>query len=93
MKVRSVERALSSDDQLFIFELAGNLIVSSNFPPQKKAALMMSLLRPLVEGFEPMLAKMKSLAAEELNGPDSAKGPQASEIYATALNYAMSYAR
>ncbi|CAK8681357.1 exportin-T-like [Clavelina lepadiformis] len=90
--VRSVERALSSDDQLFIFELAGNLIVSSNFPPQKKAALMMSLLRPLVEGFEPMLAKMKSLAAEELNGPDKVNGPQASEIYATALNYAMSYA-
>nr|CAB3267799.1 exportin-T [Phallusia mammillata] len=86
-----VERALSRDDQLFVYELAGNVIVNSNFDGQKRAALMTSLLRPLVEEFGPLVAKMMELASVEKPIPNS-KEPTESEICATTLNYAMSYA-
>ena len=91
-----MERLLSNDDQLFIYELAGNLIVNSQFAPEKKAALMTNLLRPLVENFQPVLVRMKALASEEAsqNGSQPANDTvEESETYATALNYMMSYAR
>jgi len=88
---------LSNDDQLFIFELAGCLVVNSHFEPEKKAVLMTSLLRPLVENFQPVLHQMKMLVTKETANGAPEHEPKdmikQSEIYATALNYMMSYAR
>ena len=93
-----MERLLSNDDQLFIYELAGNLIVNSHFTPEKKASLMTALLRPLVQNFQPALLEMKTLVAKETNSETSqdqkiGNKTEKSEVYAVALNYMMSYAR
>lgn len=97
IQVNGVERLLSNDDQLFIYELAGNLIVNSHFEPDKKASLMTALLRPLVENFQSTLEKMKLVAPEEADLPHG-NGPQKERVNksltcATTLNYMMSYAR
>ncbi|XP_077981134.1 exportin-T-like [Glandiceps talaboti] len=49
---------LSSDDKLFVYESAGVLIVASQFPPQKKQLLMKTLLAPIIEKFNSVLAKL-----------------------------------
>ncbi|KAM9772273.1 exportin-T isoform 2-T2 [Syngnathus typhle] len=56
---------LTSDDQLFIFEAAGVLIVSSESPAERKRALMRSLLAPLVDAFRLLLDKLSLETDEE----------------------------
>ncbi|XP_051544369.1 exportin-T isoform X3 [Myxocyprinus asiaticus] len=56
---------LSSDDQLFMFETAGVLIVNGESPAERKQALMRSLLTPLMEAFRMLLAKLPQEATEE----------------------------
>uniref|UniRef100_A0A8C1P199 Exportin-T n=1 Tax=Cyprinus carpio TaxID=7962 RepID=A0A8C1P199_CYPCA len=56
---------LSSDDQLFMFETAGVLIVNGESPAERKQALMRSLLTPLMEAFRMLLAKLPQEAGEE----------------------------
>ncbi|XP_062374318.1 exportin-T isoform X1 [Sardina pilchardus] len=56
---------LTSDDQLFIFETAGVLIVYGESPAERKQALMRSLLAPLMDGFRLLLAKLPQEADEE----------------------------
>uniref|UniRef100_W5NIE0 Exportin-T n=1 Tax=Lepisosteus oculatus TaxID=7918 RepID=W5NIE0_LEPOC len=49
---------LTSDDQLFIFEAAGVLIVNSEYPAERKQVLMKNLLTPLMEKFKILLEKL-----------------------------------
>ncbi|XP_034382081.1 exportin-T isoform X1 [Cyclopterus lumpus] len=49
---------LTSDDQLFMFEAAGVLIVNAECPAERKQALMRSLLLPLTDAFRLLLAKL-----------------------------------
>uniref|UniRef100_A0A3Q3DZI2 Exportin-T n=1 Tax=Labrus bergylta TaxID=56723 RepID=A0A3Q3DZI2_9LABR len=56
---------LTSDDQLFMFETAGVLIVNGESPVERKQALMRSLLLPLMDAFRLLLAKMQQETEEE----------------------------
>ncbi|KAJ8411343.1 hypothetical protein AAFF_G00173490 [Aldrovandia affinis] len=56
---------LTRDDQLFVFETAGVLIVSSECAAERKGALMRSLLGPLMERFELLLGKLLQEQDEE----------------------------
>lgn len=56
---------LTSDDQLFMFEAAGVLIVSGESPLERKQTLMRSLLAPLMDAFRLLLAKLLQEAEEE----------------------------
>nr|XP_033813574.1 exportin-T isoform X3 [Geotrypetes seraphini] len=49
---------LSSDDQLFIYETAGVLIVNSEYQAERKQILMRNLLTPLMEKFKLLLEKL-----------------------------------
>ncbi|KAJ6651387.1 hypothetical protein lerEdw1_020960 [Lerista edwardsae] len=49
---------LSSDDQLFIYETAGVLIVNSDYSAERKQALMRNLLAPLMQKFKVLLEKL-----------------------------------
>ncbi|XP_050413849.2 exportin-T isoform X2 [Patella vulgata] len=52
------QHLLSDDDQLFIYETAGVLVVASDFPPEKKQELMKNLLAPIASKFEGLLTKL-----------------------------------
>ncbi|TNM91451.1 exportin-T isoform X1 [Takifugu flavidus] len=56
---------LTSDDQLFMFETAGVLIVNAESPVERKQALMRSLLLPLMDAFAMLLAKLLQEGEEE----------------------------
>ncbi|KAM7367426.1 hypothetical protein PAMP_015328 [Pampus punctatissimus] len=56
---------LTSDDQLFMFEAAGVLIVNGESPAERKQALMRSLLTPLMDAFRLLLAKLPQETEEE----------------------------
>ncbi|XP_038565370.1 exportin-T isoform X2 [Micropterus salmoides] len=56
---------LTSDDQLFMFETAGILIVNGDSPVERKQALMRSLLLPLLDAFRLLLAKLPQETEEE----------------------------
>ncbi|XP_057710617.1 exportin-T isoform X2 [Corythoichthys intestinalis] len=56
---------LTGDDQLFMFEAAGVLIVSGESPAERKRALMRGLLAPLVDAFRPLLDKLAAETDEE----------------------------
>uniref|UniRef100_A0A671WU47 Exportin-T n=1 Tax=Sparus aurata TaxID=8175 RepID=A0A671WU47_SPAAU len=56
---------LTSDDQLFMFETAGILIVNGESPVERKQALMRSLLLPLMDAFRLLLAKLLQETEEE----------------------------
>ncbi|XP_057596479.1 exportin-T isoform X5 [Hippopotamus amphibius kiboko] len=56
---------LSSDDQLFIYETAGVLVVNSEYPAERKQALMRNLLTPLMEKFKILLEKLILAQDEE----------------------------
>ncbi|XP_004700862.1 exportin-T [Echinops telfairi] len=56
---------LSSDDQLFIYETAGVLVVNSEYPAERKQALMRNLLTPLMEKFKILLEKLMLAQDEE----------------------------
>ncbi|KAJ8398881.1 hypothetical protein AAFF_G00417890 [Aldrovandia affinis] len=49
---------LTSDDQLFVFEMAGVLIANSECTAERKRVLMRNLLTPLMERFQLLLAKL-----------------------------------
>lgn len=56
---------LTSDDQLFMFETAGILIVNGESPVERKQAMMRSLLTPLMEAFGVLLSKLLQETDEE----------------------------
>ncbi|KAM9823831.1 exportin-T [Neosynchiropus ocellatus] len=56
---------LTSDDQLFMFETAGVLIVNGESPVERKQALMRSLLTPLMDAFRLLLAKLPQETEED----------------------------
>ncbi|KAH0616645.1 hypothetical protein JD844_027920 [Phrynosoma platyrhinos] len=56
---------LSSDDQLFIYETAGVLIVNSDYSAERKQALMRNLLTPLMEKFKVLLEKLMMAQDED----------------------------
>ncbi|KAJ8249585.1 hypothetical protein COCON_G00228010 [Conger conger] len=56
---------LTSDDQLFVFETAGVLIVNSECSSDRKQAMMRSLLAPLMERFQQLLGKLLQEQDEE----------------------------
>ncbi|EDM16546.1 exportin, tRNA (nuclear export receptor for tRNAs) (predicted), isoform CRA_b [Rattus norvegicus] len=73
---------LSSDDQLFIYETAGALIVNSEYPAEHKQALMKDLLTPLMERFKVLLEKLMMAQDEERQ-----------VSLADSLNHAVGFAR
>uniref|UniRef100_A0A673A4M9 Exportin-T n=1 Tax=Sphaeramia orbicularis TaxID=375764 RepID=A0A673A4M9_9TELE len=56
---------LTSDDQLFMFETAGVLIVNGESPVERKQAMMRGLLTPLMDAFRLLLAKLPQETEEE----------------------------
>ncbi|KAL4226182.1 hypothetical protein ACF0H5_014168 [Mactra antiquata] len=52
------QHLLSNEDQLFVYETAGSLIVSSNFPMEKKSMLMNQVLAPIAAKFNSLLEKL-----------------------------------
>ncbi|XP_072002720.1 exportin-T [Engystomops pustulosus] len=72
---------LSSDDQLFIYETAGVLIVNSDYPAERKSILMRNLLNPLMEKFKILLEKLVVEQDEERQA-----------ILADCLNHAVGFA-
>ncbi|XP_068442409.1 exportin-T [Clinocottus analis] len=56
---------LTSDDQLFMFEAAGVLIVQADCPAHRKQALMRSLLLPLTDAFRLLLAELQAEPQDE----------------------------
>ncbi|KAJ8245570.1 hypothetical protein GJAV_G00272180 [Gymnothorax javanicus] len=72
---------LTSDDQLFVFETAGVLIVNSECSAERKQALMRSLLAPLIERFKLLLGKL-------LQEPDEER----QAALADCLNHAVGFA-
>ncbi|XP_052780847.1 exportin-T-like [Mya arenaria] len=75
------QHLLSSDDQLFVYETAGSLIVSSNFPPQRKGELMRQVVGPIAAKFSTL---MEGMVAETDEGRQLA--------YANSINNAISLA-
>ncbi|XP_042593205.1 exportin-T-like [Cyprinus carpio] len=73
---------LSSDDQLFMFETAGVLIVNGESPAERKQALMRSLLDALMEAFACCFAKLPQEAGEERQA-----------VLADCLSHAVGFAR
>ncbi|CAC5407762.1 unnamed protein product [Mytilus coruscus] len=59
------QHLLSSDDQLFLYETAGSLIVCSNLPSEKKQTLMKNLLSPIATKFESLLTKLVAESNQE----------------------------
>ena len=76
------QHLLSNEDQLFLYETAGSLIVSSSFPPEKKSALMKQVLAPIAAKFTVLMDKLRSESNE-----------QKQQAYAQSINNAMSLAR
>lgn len=72
---------LSSDDQLFIYETAGVLIVNSDYPADRKSILMRNLLNPLMEKFKILLEKLIVEQDEERQ-----------TVLADCLNHAVGFA-
>ncbi|XP_063072875.1 exportin-T isoform X2 [Engraulis encrasicolus] len=72
---------VTSDDQLFIYETAGILIVNGESPAERKQALMRSLLTPLMDGFRLLLAKLPQETDEERQS-----------VLADCLSHAVSFA-
>lgn len=72
---------LSSDDQLFIYETAGVLIVHSEYPADRKSILMRNLLTPLMQKFKILLDKLMMEQDEERQ-----------TVLADCLNHAVGFA-
>lgn len=73
---------LTSDDQLFMFEAAGVLIVGGDSAVERKQALMRSLLLPLMDAFRLLLAKLLQETEEERQA-----------VLADCLSHAVGFAR
>ncbi|KAF7646004.1 hypothetical protein LDENG_00195140 [Lucifuga dentata] len=74
---------LTSDDQLFMYETAGVLIVHGESPAERKQVMMRSLLTPLMEAFSLLLAKLSQEAEEE----------ERQSALADCLSHAVGFAR
>lgn len=72
---------LSMDDRLYLYETVGILIVSSNFPPDRKQMLIRELLLPLVSQFKTCLTKLCMDCEEEDQ-----------DLYAYRINDVISFA-
>ncbi|KAJ7987934.1 hypothetical protein DPEC_G00318390 [Dallia pectoralis] len=72
---------LTSDDQLFMFETAGVLIVNGDSSAERKEVLMRSLLTPLIDAFRLLLAKLAREQEEERQ-----------EVLADCLSHAVGFA-
>uniref|UniRef100_A0A8C5WGZ8 Exportin-T n=1 Tax=Leptobrachium leishanense TaxID=445787 RepID=A0A8C5WGZ8_9ANUR len=72
---------LSSDDQLFIYETAGVLIVNSEYSADRKSILMRNLLTPLMQKFKILLEKLMMEQDEERQ-----------TVLADCLNHAVGFA-
>lgn len=59
------QHLLSNEDQLFIYETAGSLIVSSSLSPERKHHLMKELLSPIASKFESLLSKLQGETDEK----------------------------
>eukprot|EP00118_Oscarella_pearsei_P000252 m.4515 g.4515 ORF g.4515 m.4515 type:complete len:847 (+) comp10890_c0_seq1:178-2718(+) len=55
---------VSKDDQMFIYETAGTLIISSGLEPKKQLEMMKSLLRPILEKVESSLRDLCTVGDE-----------------------------
>ncbi|XP_055934059.1 exportin-T-like [Argiope bruennichi] len=55
---------VSPDDQLYLYETAAILIVSGNFGPGNKQAILKSLLLPVAQKFEMLLQKLPNTSEE-----------------------------
>ncbi|GBM46917.1 Exportin-T [Araneus ventricosus] len=55
---------VSPDDQLYLYETAAILIVSGNFGPGSKQAILKSLLLPVAQKFEMLLQKLPNTSDE-----------------------------
>lgn len=75
------QHLLSNEDQLFVYETAGSLIVCSSFPKEKKATLMKQVLTPIAAKFTLLMDK---LVLE--------KDQEKQLAYAQSLNNAMALA-
>ncbi|KAM9313145.1 exportin-T [Gastrophryne carolinensis] len=72
---------LSSDDQLFIYETAGVLIVNSEYTGERKSILMRNLLNPLMQKFKLVLGKLMVERDEDRQA-----------VLADCLNHAVGFA-
>ncbi|PFX29322.1 Exportin-T [Stylophora pistillata] len=54
------QQLLSADDQLFLYESAGILIVASGAVPEKQLMYMKDLLSPIIEKFDSIVTKLMS---------------------------------
>ncbi|KFM56538.1 Exportin-T, partial [Stegodyphus mimosarum] len=59
-----ISSLLSPDDQLYLYETAAILIISGNFKPECKEALLKNLLSPVAEKFEMLLQKLQIINDE-----------------------------
>ncbi|XP_067932118.1 exportin-T-like [Watersipora subatra] len=75
------QRWLTNEEQMFLYEVASQLIVSSELPPERKSVLMFSLLRPVIEDFREVFSKFCQETDETQQ-----------QMYAECLNCAMSFA-
>ncbi|KAK7102918.1 exportin-T-like [Littorina saxatilis] len=60
-----VPHLLSDEDQLFVYETASTLIISSTLAPEKKQELMKSLLTPIASKFEGLLGSLCNETSED----------------------------
>ncbi|XP_035825468.1 exportin-T isoform X2 [Aplysia californica] len=73
--------SLSDGDQLFIYETASTLVVSSALEPEKKEVLMKQLLTPIASKFDAMLNRLRQETDEKRQ-----------QAYAECIHNAMSLA-
>lgn len=57
--------SLTTDDQLFLYEVAGVIITSSAFGPDKKLILMRNLIAPIIDKFNALYPKLCSETDEQ----------------------------
>ena len=91
----SNSRLLSPQDQMYMYELCGHVIVN-NSQSQSSIQHMTTLLRPLVQDFNHVMSRMSEHAKNEAmlpaSGEENEEKPP-SELCAETLTYAMGYAR
>ncbi|KAF6021808.1 XPOT [Bugula neritina] len=72
---------LTNEEQMFLYEVASQLIVNSNLSAQRKSSLMMALLTPVIQDFQTVFNKLCQETDEAVQ-----------QSYADCLNCAMSFA-
>uniref|UniRef100_A0A8C4Q9J9 Exportin-T n=1 Tax=Eptatretus burgeri TaxID=7764 RepID=A0A8C4Q9J9_EPTBU len=64
-RVNGLQLALSGEDQLFLYEMAGYLVACGELAVGRKAELLGSLLGPLTAAFPPLLARLSAETDED----------------------------